>query len=112
MCAGLLATVACRKEDTATESAAATATGAVAKTTVAADKLQEVTAKLAKADAYDGTTDKIVSKCGNCGLGIEGSSSHALEVAGYKMHFCSQDCREHFAEDAVKAVLALEVPGD
>lgn len=69
-----------------------------------------VEAILAKADAYDGTTDKVVSKCAACGLGMGGSEEHALATHGYTMHFCSSDCKGKFETDTEKAVLAMKIP--
>ncbi len=77
----------------------------------AADEVA-VKAVLAKADLVDGKEDHIVSKCGACSLGMDGSAEHALKAAGYKMHFCSEGCRDGFAKDASKAILAMNVPGD
>jgi YHS domain-containing protein len=70
----------------------------------------EVEAKLAKADAYDGTTDKILSKCLTCGLGMAGKSDFSYMHHGYTLHFCSVECRTVFAKDSAKAVANLEVP--
>jgi len=70
----------------------------------------EVEAKLAAADAFDGTVDKIVSKCPSCALAMDGLAEHTLEVAGYKLRFCSAHCRESFAKDTTKAILALNIP--
>ncbi len=69
-------------------------------------------AKLARADSFDGKTDKVVSKCPSCALGMDGSSAHALKVSGYELHFCSADCKTGFEKDTTKAVLALKIPRD
>lgn len=69
-----------------------------------------VEAKLTEADKFDGTTDKVVSKCPSCALGKDGKSEQALEVAGYKLHFCSEDCKTGFEKDTTKAILALKIP--
>ena len=71
-----------------------------------------VEAKLALADALDGTTDKVVSKCASCALAMDGKSEHAAEVSGYKLHFCSEDCKTGFEKDTTKAILALKIPKD
>ena len=76
------------------------------------DKTAAVEAKLAKADAFDGKTDKVVSKCASCALGMDGKSEHALEVSSYKLHFCSEDCKTGFEKDTTKAILALKIPED
>ena len=67
-------------------------------------------ALLAKADAADGATDKVVSKCVTCMLGMEGQPDHAATYGEYTLHFCSEACREHFIKDREKALLALEFP--
>jgi len=71
-----------------------------------------VEAKLTEADKFDGTTDKVVSKCPSCALGKDGKSEQALEVSGYKLHFCSEDCKTGFEKDTTKAILALKIPED
>ena len=70
----------------------------------------EVEAKLAKADAFDGTEDKIVSKCPTCALAMDGKPEHALEVSGYTLHFCAAGCKEAFAKDITKSILDMEIP--
>ena len=77
-----------------------------------ADKTAAVEAKLAKADAFDGKTDKVLSKCASCALGTDGKSEHALEVSGYTLHFCSEGCKTGFEKDTTKAILALKIPED
>ncbi len=69
-----------------------------------------VEAILAKADAYDGTTDKVVSMCAACNLGMDGSQEHALATHGYTIHFCSPGCKGKFETDTDKAVLAMKIP--
>lgn len=76
------------------------------------DKTAAVEVKLAKADAFDGQADKIVSKCPGCALEMDGTSEHALGVSGYTIHFCSEDCKTGFEQDATKAVLAMNIPED
>lgn len=70
----------------------------------------EVAARLAKADAADGSVDMVVSKCAGCGLTMDGSHEHSLQLAGYTMHFCSSDCQSTFGKDSEKSVLALKIP--
>lgn len=72
----------------------------------------EVEAKLAQADKVDGTVDKIVSKCSGCALAMDGTPDHALEVAGYKLCFCAAQCKETFAKDTTKSILAMEIPAE
>lgn len=64
---------------------------------------------LVKADALDGTTDKVVSKCAGCGLTMDGDPAHASKVGEYTLHLCSAECKADFEKDATKAVLALKV---
>lgn len=77
-----------------------------------AETKAKVEAKLVSADEFDETTDKIVSKCAGCKLGMDGSDKYALTAFGYTMYFCSDDCKKKFEEDTAKAILALEIPED
>lgn len=70
----------------------------------------KVAAVLAKADAFDGTPDKVVAKCGGCALKMDGSETHTIEVQGYTLRFCSDDCKQRFEKDPAKAILAMNVP--
>ena len=67
---------------------------------------EQVEVILARADAVDGTEDKVISQCAGCALNMEGTSEHALEVGEYEMHFCSDGCKKPFAEDAWLNALA------
>jgi hypothetical protein len=67
-------------------------------------------AKLEAADALDGSTDKVVSRCPGCALRMEGDADYALDVHGYELHFCSDDCRDGFSEKVEEALLALTIP--
>ena len=104
----LAATPGCRKEKPAQKESA--------KKEVEAEKDVDtkaaVEAKLAEAYEFDGKTDKVVSKCASCALGMDGKSEHALEVSGYTLHFCSEDCKTGFEKDTTKAILALKIPED
>ena len=71
-----------------------------------------VKAKLAMVDKFDGKTDKIVSKCASCALGMDGKSEHALGVSGYTLHFCSEYCKTRFEQNTTKAILVLQIPED
>ena len=66
-----------------------------------------VAALLVKADLADETEDRVVELCLTCRLGMQGSAEHALQARGYEIHFCSESCKEHAAEDIDKAILAL-----
>ena len=104
----LVATAGCRKEEPAPKEPVKEAAEAEKKVEV--DETAAVEAKLAAADAFDGTTDKIVSKCPGCALAMDGKSEHALEVSGYKLYFCAEECKAKFEKDANKAILALKIP--
>lgn len=71
---------------------------------------EELLAVLSAADQFDGESDHIVSKCPGCGLAMEGNAEHALHVADYELHFCSDTCKGMFSEHAEEALLALNVP--
>lgn len=85
----------CRKEAAQTENSEETA------------KLQAI---LAKADAADGTVDHTVSKCLSCALLMDGSDKYAADAHGYKLHFCSDDCRKDFEKSISESLLALKIP--
>lgn len=70
----------------------------------------EMAAILAKADALDGQSDKIVLRCASCALGMDGSKEHSVRVGDYTMYFCADDCNKAFSEDIAKSVLGLKVP--
>lgn len=101
--------------DEKSPSADGTSTGEPAATpTVSADDSDsdvdtKVLGILVKADALDGTTDKIVSKCAGCGLSMDGDPAHAAKVGEFTLHLCSVECKADFEKDATKAVLALKV---
>ena len=65
---------------------------------------------LAKADAADGATDKVVSKCLKCNLGMEGSSEHVAKLGDYQLHLCSDECKTGFEAAPEEALLALKIP--
>jgi YHS domain-containing protein len=103
----LLVSCGCRKDTpTAAESARQPATPAE-KSAVADVEIQTI---LAKADEVDGKADKVVSKCAICALSMDGSPEHSLETAGYTLHFCSAHCKDAFAHDATKSILAMKFP--
>jgi len=70
----------------------------------------EVLAKLASFDAFDGTTDMVVSDCVGCALSMKGNSEHPVEVGEYTLHFCSGPCATKFKEAVNEKILALEIP--
>ncbi len=65
---------------------------------------------LAKADARDGSVDKVVSKCVTCRLVMEGSPEYSVNYGGYAVHLCSEECKKAFSEDPEKALQALSFP--
>ncbi len=65
-------------------------------------------AALAKADAADGTTDKVVSTCTMCMLGMAGKAEHTATYGEYTLHFCSNQCTTAFEKDPEKALLRLK----
>lgn len=68
----------------------------------------EIVAKLEKADAADGKTDKVVEKCAGCSLGMNGNPAHAVKVGGYTLNFCDH-CADGKAKDPMKVLTALVV---
>lgn len=68
----------------------------------------ETIAKLAKADAVDGKTDKVVSKCAGCALGMDGKAAHAAKLGEYTVHFCDHCAGK--TKDVEKIVMALKLP--
>lgn len=105
--AGALA--GCSKEAEESSPAPATPAPATPAASATADD-PAVQAILAKADLVDGKADHIVSKCAGCDLGMDGDKAHALKAGDYKLHFCSETCRESFSEDTNKSLLALNIP--
>ena len=69
-----------------------------------------IEARLAKADAVDGKTDKVVTKCAGCALGMDGKAEHSLTAHGYTLHLCSAHCKEDFGKDVDKSLMAMELP--
>ena len=67
---------------------------------------------LAKADAADGATDKVVSKCLTCNLGMDGDSQHVAKMGAYQLHLCSAECKGKFEAAPEKALLSLGIRGD
>ena len=63
---------------------------------------------LEAADAEDGATDKLVSKCVVCKLHMDGKAEHSVSVGEYRMNFCTDNCLKSFIKNPVKALLALE----
>jgi len=68
-----------------------------------------VAAVLAKADGIDGATDQVVANCPGCALAMQGSAEHAMTVGEYELHFCSDDCKNTFAESPADSILALNI---
>lgn len=107
-----LGTSGCSKGSNESTTAKISATATSPPITAASPALPtEVAAMLAKADALDGTTDHVVSKCGMCALRMPGSDTYTTALGEYALHFCSDDCKKSFDEDATEAVLAFNVGG-
>ena len=83
---------------------------AAADTAAPAASAQAVEAILARADAFDGKVDKVVTKCPACALYMDGLEEHKLEAHGYTMYFCSAHCVEQFAKDPDASILAMQFP--
>jgi hypothetical protein len=67
-------------------------------------------AVLEKADAFDGSADRVVQKCANCALMMDGNPEFTTEVVGFEMHFCSDECKDGFSEGVEEKLVALEIP--
>lgn len=65
---------------------------------------------LAKADAVDGTTDKVVGKCLTCSLGMDGKAEHAATYGEYTLHLCKDGCKKNFEADPEKALASVKIP--
>ncbi len=81
-------------------------------TPVVIEASPELEAKLAVADLADGTEDQVVAQCPGCGLAMEGSDDYLSQVADYSIHFCSDRCKNAFAEDPEGMLMALAVEGE
>lgn len=54
---------------------------------------------LAHADLADGTADKVIHRCANCGLGMDGKEEFASQIDGYVAHSCSESCKHTLDAD-------------
>lgn len=112
--AGLLlmtAQGACRKDEaeTATSETKTTPKAPSGESADAAAPSPEMVAILTKADAADGASDHVVSKCGMCALRMPGLEEHTSQVGDFTLHFCSEHCKESFDENPTKAVQSFLV---
>ncbi len=48
---------------------------------------------LAHADAKDGAVDKVIARCPNCGLTMDGKPEFSTTLDGYEAHSCSAHCK-------------------
>jgi hypothetical protein len=64
-------------------------------------------ALLAKADAEDGTEDKVVTKCAVCSLHMDGSEEYEVKAGEYSLHMCSASCKSHFESDPKAGMAAI-----
>jgi YHS domain-containing protein len=69
----------------------------------------QAAAKLAAADAHDGTTDQVVGDCLMCGLRMSGKPAHASTYEGVSLHFCKAACKRYFDQDPVGSLLKVEI---
>lgn len=67
---------------------------------------------LARADAADGTSDHVVSRCAVCSLAMDGSPAHASSLEGYTLHFCSAECKETFDRAPATVLARLDKPAE
>jgi YHS domain-containing protein len=77
----------------APEAAAPVASAPAPATAPAAAPTPLEAACVEKADAADGTADKVVHKCAGCGLAMAGSAEHASSHEGVTFHSCSEGCK-------------------
>lgn len=77
---------------------------------VPAETGAELEVILVEADKLDGKQDRVVSKCAGCGLAMDGNPQHVVRIAGYNLNMCSEHCAKTFAEHAVDAIKALDIP--
>jgi YHS domain-containing protein len=63
---------------------------------------------LKKADAADAEIDHTVSKCATCMLAMAGQPRYTFVYGEYTLHFCSQQCMEHFAGQPEEVLLKLK----
>ena len=62
---------------------------------------------LVRADAADGSTDQVITRCAGCALHMDGSADHNLEVGGFDLHLCSAACKKRFASDLSVSLASL-----
>ncbi len=74
---------------------------------VLVDRIEEVKSRLGYADAFDGATDHVVSKCLSCQLQMSGNADYAVHVEEYSVNLCSDACRKAFVEDPTTLALAI-----
>ncbi len=102
--AGSLLAIACdpgaSPQPAAQSPTAATAGGADA----------EVLARMAEADAADGTVDRVIRKCMGCSLHMDGDPSHKATAHGYEAHLCSEQCLYRFERDPDAVVMSMKPP--
>jgi hypothetical protein len=65
---------------------------------------------LVHADEADGATDHVIAKCASCMLHMDGKAEFAMQAGDYEMHFCSEKCKESFAEDMHASLQKLSMP--
>jgi YHS domain-containing protein len=68
----------------------------------------EVLARMAEADAADGTVDKVIRKCVTCSLYMDGDAAYTATAHGYEVHLCSESCLDRFQRDPDRAVRSMK----
>jgi YHS domain-containing protein len=63
---------------------------------------------LDKADAADGSSDKVVAKCLSCNLSMAGKAEHASTYGEYEVHLCSTHCKAYFEKNQEKVLASLK----
>lgn len=102
----LFSIVGCTPEKQETKLATPSSTPAVSQTAFSPAALS----LLEEADAMDGKTDHVISKCYVCGLGMDGSDKYSVKVQDYTAHLCSAGCQHEFEAATEKIVLETKIP--
>jgi len=107
----ILATVGCsqKAEQAATETVDASTVPPSTIEKISAEVTPELSAQLVAADRLDGSEDKVVSKCASCALHMNGKEEFALELADYRLDFCSDFCQNNYREDGAGKLMALKI---
>jgi len=63
---------------------------------------------LDKADAADGSTDRVVTNCLSCKLRMAGKAEYASHYGDYEVHLCSSHCKAFFEKDPEQVLASLK----